>query len=222
MTTHAPSTQHNPDTKVVNVMTDPSTDRAETPAVDSVQASSENGGPQVGAARTVRVRALVVGALVFVLTALVIVTGWLWLGARDDLAAIEHRETAEQEAERRALDYAVGAAATDYQDLGAWRAELVAGTSEDMSNKLTQAATSMEQLLVPLQWNSTSTPLVATVRSETDGVYVVDSFVSVFTKNAQAPDGLASTATYSITLDSNQDWLITDVGGISDVAGGQN
>jgi hypothetical protein len=72
----------------------------------------------------------------------------------------------------------------------------------------------MEQVLVPLQWSSSARPLVAKVRSTTGGVYVVDSFVSVDTKTIQSPDPLQSTATYSTTIDSNNNWLITDVGGI--------
>jgi hypothetical protein len=35
----------------------------------------------------------------------------------------------------------------------------------------------------------------------------------------QAPDGLQSTATYSITIDSAHDWQISDVGGIGSVVG---
>jgi Mce-associated membrane protein len=35
----------------------------------------------------------------------------------------------------------------------------------------------------------------------------------------QAPEGLQSTATYSITIDSNHDWQISDVGGIGSVVG---
>jgi hypothetical protein len=78
----------------------------------------------------------------------------------------------------------------------------------------------MEQLLVPLQWTSTSKPLTAKVRTDTNGMYVVDTFVSVLTKTTQAPDNLQSTATYSITVDANS-WLITDVGGIGAVVAGK-
>ena len=72
----------------------------------------------------------------------------------------------------------------------------------------------MEQILVPLQWNSTSKPLAAKVHSSSGRVYVVDSFVSVLTKTAQSAEPLQSTATYSVTIDSSKDWQITDVGGI--------
>ena len=116
-----------------------------------------------------------------------------------------------------ALDYAVNAAAMDFKDLGAWKSRLVEGTSPQLKEKLSKAADSMEQILVPLQWNSTAKPLVAKVRSQEGGIYVVDAFVSVLTKTVQAPEGLQSTATYSITLDGNNNWQITDVGGIDAV-----
>ena len=77
----------------------------------------------------------------------------------------------------------------------------------------------MEQILEPLQWNSTAVPLAAKVRSSANGIYVVDTFVGVETKTMQAPDGLQSTATYSITIDSAHDWQISDVGGIGSVVG---
>ena len=117
-------------------------------------------------------------------------------------------------AEKIALDYAVNAATMDYKDLQTWKVKLVQGTSPELNNKLTAAGTSMEQVLVPLQWSSSARPLVAKVRSNTGGVYVVDCFVSVDTKTIQSPDPLQSTATYSTTIDSNNNWLITDVGGI--------
>jgi hypothetical protein len=107
----------------------------------------------------------------------------------------------------------------NFQDLNTWKGKLVNGTTPSLHDQLTKAATSMEQLLVPLEWNSTSQPLVAKVRSETNGIYVVDTFVSVLTKTTQAPDSLQSTATYSITIDSKNNWQISDVGGIGAVVG---
>ena len=50
----------------------------------------------------------------------------------------------------------------------------LAGT--ELVKKLTDAGTSMEQVLIPLQWSSTAQPLVAKVRSTTGGIYVVDSY----------------------------------------------
>jgi Mce-associated membrane protein len=159
-------------------------------------------------------RSLVVGAVMVLLIAAVAALGWLYIGARDQLHAQAMQSAKDSHAEKIALDYAVNAATMDYKDLQAWKVKLVQGTSPELNNKLTAAGTSMEQVLAPLQWSSSARPLVAKVRSNTGGIYVVDCFVSVDTKTIQAPDPLQSTATYSTTIDSNNNWLITDVGGI--------
>jgi len=67
----------------------------------------------------------------------------------------------------------------NFQDINTWKNHLVNGTSPELTDKLTKAAKSMEQLLIPLQWTSTAQPLTAKVRTDTNGVYVVDTFVSV-------------------------------------------
>jgi hypothetical protein len=157
-------------------------------------------------------------ALAFALLLAAVVTmTWLYLDERGRIE-LQQREAADkQHAEQIALDYAVNAATMNFQDLNTWKSKLVNGTTPPLTDKLTKAATSMEQLLLPLEWNSTAQPLVAKVRSDTNGVYVVDTFVSVLTKTTQAPDNLQSTATYSITIDRNN-WQISDVGGIGAVA----
>jgi Mce-associated membrane protein len=159
-------------------------------------------------------RSLVHGAVLVLLIGAVAVMTWLYVGARHQLDAKAAEAAKESRAEKVALDYAVGAATMDFKDLQAWKVKLVQGTSPELNGKLASAAESMEQVLVPLQWSSSARPLVAKVRSVTDGVYIVDSFVSVDTKTIQAPDPLQSTATYSTTIDSKNNWLITDVGGI--------
>jgi len=120
-----------------------------------------------------------------------------------------------------ALDYAVNAAIMDYKDLGPWKQNLIKGTTPELSDKLTKAATAMDQILLPLQWKSTARPLAAQVRSDSNGVYIVDAFVGVTTRTVQAAEGVESTATYSTTIDSNNAWRITDVGGIDTVVGGK-
>lgn len=170
---------------------------------------------------SVSLRALLVGALVTALAVCVGVLGWLYLDARKELDEQAHRTAVDQRAEQIAMDYAVNAAQMDYRDLNAWKGRLVAGTSPELKTKLSGAADSMEQILSPLQWESSAKPLAAVVRSSAGGVVVVDSFVSVLTKTTQAPQGLQSTATYSVTIDSNNDWQITDVGGIDGVVGGR-
>lgn len=168
---------------------------------------------------SVSVRTLLLTTLIAGLLASVGVMTWLYLRANAKLDDEARQAANNSHAERIALDYAVDAAKINAQDLGAWKKNLVKGTTPELKEKLSSAATSMEQILVPLQWNSTAIPLVAKVRSNANGIYVIDTFVGVDTKTIQAPDGLQSTATYSITIDSNHDWQISDVGGIGTVVG---
>lgn len=165
------------------------------------------------------VRTLAVTTAFLVLLVGVGVMTWLYFGEREKVEAQTRQAQNKQHAEQIALDYAVNAATMNFQDLNTWKAKLVKGTTQSLNNKLTKAATQMEQVLVPLEWSSTAQPLVAKVRSETNGIYVVDTFVAVLTKTTQAPDSLQSTATYSITIDSKDNWQISDVGGIGAVVG---
>lgn len=164
---------------------------------------------------SVSARSGVVTIVIACLVGAVSVMSWLYIRAQNQLDTQARRSQDYSRAEKIAVDYAVNAAAMDYHDLSGWKAKLVAGTTPELKGKLTKAATSMEQILIPLHWDSTAEPLVAKVGSETSGVYTVDSFVSVLTKTVQAPDGLQSTAMYSITIDSNKDWQISGVGGVS-------
>jgi len=163
---------------------------------------------------SISVRTLLVAGLIAALVAGIGVMTWLYLGAKRELDEQARAAANTKRAEQIALDYAKNAAAMNYKDLPAWKDKLVAGTSPELKKRLGAAADQMEQILVPLQWDSTARPLAAKVRSEVGGAYVVDAFVSVMTKTAQGPDPLQSTATYSVTIDSNKDWQITDVGGI--------
>lgn len=160
------------------------------------------------------VRSLVVASLFLVLLAAAGTSTWLYFGERSEVQSQQRQAADDGRVEQIALDYAVNAATMDFHDLNAWKSNLVEGTTPAMNEKLSKAATQMEQLLVPLEWTSTAKPLVAKVRSNTNGIYVVDTFVSVMTTTTQAPDNLQSTATYSITIDSNDNWQISDVGGI--------
>ncbi|QLL10119.1 hypothetical protein [Mycobacterium vicinigordonae] len=168
---------------------------------------------------SVSVRTLLVATLVSALVASVGVLVWLYLGERAKLDEQARQVANNSHAERIALDYAVNAAKIDARDLDVWKKNLVKGTTPELKTKLDEAGRSMEQILTPLQWNSTAIPLAAKVRSNANGIYIVDTFVGVETKTVQAPDGLQSTATYGITIDSNHDWQISDVGGIGSVVG---
>jgi hypothetical protein len=168
---------------------------------------------------SISLKGLAVSSVIAVLAVAVAVLSWLYIGASNKLSAEARAAEERKHAEEAALDYAVNAAQMDYQDFEKWKVKLVNRTSPELNEKLTTAAGSIQEILTPLQWKSSARPLTAKVRSESNGIYVVDAFVSVLTKTMQAPDGLQSTATYSVTLDSNNDWQITDVGGIDAALG---
>ncbi|QVI27218.1 hypothetical protein MN2019_23865 [Mycolicibacterium neoaurum] len=164
---------------------------------------------------SIKLRDLATGVLIVVLFVAAGVLGVLYFNSEQELRAEALRSENNARAEKAAMDYAVNAADMNFEELDPWKAKLVAGTSPELSKRLTDAAASMEQVIVPLQWVSTGQPLASKVRSEIGGIYVVDAFVAVETKTMQSPDPLPSTATYSVTIDSEHGWQITDVGGIT-------
>lgn len=166
---------------------------------------------------SIPVRSLRSAAAIVALVGAIGALMWLYVGAQRELDAQARQAQGHAQAEKIALDYAVDAAEIDFQDLGAWRVRLTARTGPELKEKLTKAGQEMEQILAPLEWTSTARPLAAKVRSATGGIYVVDCFVSVLTKTVQGREPLQSTATYSVTIDSNNDWQISDVGGIGTV-----
>ncbi|RDI68368.1 hypothetical protein [Nocardia pseudobrasiliensis] len=201
---------------------------AKQPAVIEARAADEGTESRGETTVSMRLSTLILLGAVVLLAIGVLASGWGWYAAagareaaRTDVAALRTASDNRHHAEQVAGDYALGAANMDFKNLPDWSKRLTANTSPELAHKLTQAATSMEQIIVPLQWVSTPTPIAAIVRSEHDGVYVVNCFVSVMTKNTQAPDGIQSTATYTVTVDKNADWKITDVGGIDSALGGK-
>lgn len=201
---------------------------AESEAAESTAAEAEDRETDIaqkkrpstpGRSISISVRALALGTLISALVAGLAVMTWLYFDANRKLDAQELQARDNHHAEQVALDYAVKAAVIDYKDLSPWKRALVEGTTPELAKKLTDAANAMEQIVLPLQWSSTAKPVVAKVRSHANGVYVVDSFVSVMTKTVQAADNLQSTATYSVTVDPANGWKITDVGGIGQVVG---
>lgn len=189
---------------------------ADLPADVSDDAPSE---PRSRRSISVSVRTLMVGAVITVLAVALAVMAWMYMGAQTQIADNARAADNARHAEQIATDYSVNAAVMDYKDLGPWKQNLVKGTTPELKEKLTQAATAMEQILLPLQWSSGAQPLAAKVRSSTNGVYVVDAFVSVMTKTVQSAEELQSTATYTVTIDSNNAWQISDVGGIATAVG---
>ena len=186
---------------------------SDDPAVDEKGGAAGKKNRQV----SFSLRSLAVTVIAIGLIAAVAVMTWLYIGAKHELAAQTATIDNTSHAEQVALDYAVNAAIMNYKDLGPWKQNIVKGTTPELADKLTKAAGAMEQIVLPLQWSSTAKPLAAKLRSQDKGVYIVDAFVSVMTKTVQAPDELQSTATYAVTVDSNNAWKISDVGGIAAV-----
>ncbi|QQG90155.1 cytochrome d ubiquinol oxidase subunit II [Mycobacteroides chelonae] len=147
------------------------------------------------------------------LVALCATLGFLLLKARGELSNRATAASDEQHAERIATDYAVGAATINYQDLPAWITKLKANTAPAMSSKFDATAPKLQQILLPLKWVSSATPIAAKVESVNGSIYKVDVFVSVNSTTAQTPDGTQTTVTYNVTVDKQSDWKITDVGG---------
>lgn len=202
-------------------MADQTEDPAGSPSAGAAGATDspeDKTGEQSGAGRpgtvSIQVSSLVRGALIAVLAVLAIVFAVLYFTARADLADRDERAADDRRAEQLATEYAVGAATVNFQDLDAWIAALKKNTTPQLAGKFDETAPKLEQILVPLQWTSTATPIAAKVMSGQDGVFKVNVFVNVTSTNAQNPDGTQTTVTYTVTLDENAGWQVTDVGGV--------
>lgn len=215
MTINDTDVQETSDAVLPEVSAEANSSPAATTLADADDTATRRGSRSI----SLSLKDLILGAVIAALVVAVATLGWLYTGARHQVDDQVVQSANNARAEKIALDYAVNAATMDFKDLQAWHVKLVAGTTPELTKKLSDAGTSMEQVLVPLQWSSSAKPLVAKVRSSNGGIYVVDSFVSVQTKTVQAPEALQSTATYSTTIDSNNNWLITDVGGIGSAMG---
>lgn len=163
---------------------------------------------------SIRFSAIVLGAAIIALVAATGVFAALWLSARGDLSDRDAAAAADRHAEQVATDYAVGASTINFQDYNAWVAKLKTNTSPQLANKFDATAPKLQEILAPLKWSSTATPISAVVTSDTGGVYKVNVFLNVNSTNAQTPDGGQTTVTYNVTVDSGAGWKITDVGGM--------
>ncbi|NKY18018.1 hypothetical protein [Tsukamurella spumae] len=201
-----------------------------TPKVTKRAAEDEPSAEPEKKSRGIVVTPLMLGlaAIVVVLAVAATAFGFLWLSAssaRDDargqLASITRTDDRNAHAKDVAVKYAIGAATVDYQNLDPWRTALVANTTPELANTLKTASTDLEQVYVPLQWQSTATPLGAIVVSDKDEIMVVNVFVNVVTKSTQRPQGIPSVTTYALTIDTKQNWVISDVSSIDGALGGK-
>jgi Mce-associated membrane protein len=204
----------------------PESDKAPESTDSGATASETSTGGSTGGSsrwtnRSFSTRSILVTLAVVAAIAVIAVLSWQLVAARSEVDDLNAASADRTKAEQVALDYATGAAQMSFENPDDWRSRLTKGTTPELGDRLDKASTSMEQLIKPLQWSSTAQPISAKVESESGGVYQVQAFVNVFTKNAQAPDGIESTATYKMTIDKNNDWVITDISGIGSNLGGQ-
>ncbi|WP_067824639.1 hypothetical protein [Nocardia inohanensis] len=160
-----------------------------------------------------RVSTVVTAVAVTALTASTITFGALYASSHRELAGRDAQAADAEQAERVAMDYAVGASTIDYRDTKGWLTKLKAGTSTTLASKFDATATQLDQILLPLQWTSKATPVQAVVVSDNGGVYKVNAFVDVDSTSVQTPQGGRVTVTYTVTLDKHDGWKITEVGG---------
>ncbi|MFC8386363.1 hypothetical protein [Nocardia sp. NPDC057272] len=170
-------------------------------------------GTAEGRQISVRLSTVATVACVAGLAVTTVTFGALYLSERGELSDRDARAAADKQAEQAAMDYAVGASTIDYRDPKAWLAKLKANTTPQLSAKFDATATQLEQIILPLQWTSKATPVQAAVKSESGGVYKVNAFLDVDSTSAQSPQGGRTTVTYTVTLDKNDGWKITEVGG---------
>ncbi|MEU0507435.1 hypothetical protein [Nocardia sp. NPDC005998] len=162
---------------------------------------------------SIPIATVVWGVALAAMTILAATLAGFLIAARGDLADRDAAAADHAHAEQVATDYAVGASTVNYAEFASWVGRLKQNTAPTLANKFDATAPKLEELLTPLKWTSTANPITAKVVSDSAGVYQVDVFVNVSSTNAQNPDGAQTTVTYTVTVDRNSDWKITDVGG---------
>ncbi|MFB7719123.1 hypothetical protein [Nocardia sp. NPDC056100] len=178
---------------------------------EAVQQDTRAGKPSV--TLSLPVSTLIAGAVAVVLLLISGTVGVLLWQSRGELADRTAAAADDRHAEQVATDYAVGAATINYKDFNSWVAKLKTNTVPQLANTFDATAPKLQELMVPLQWTSTASPIAAKAESVSGSSYKVDVFVNVTSTNAQNPQGVQTTVTYNITVDKNADWKITDVGG---------
>ncbi|AHH19969.1 hypothetical protein NONO_c51850 [Nocardia nova SH22a] len=206
-------------------MTTPDLEETATPRQESAAdehgagertAASRPEAPPSRASRTVSISLSTVlraGTCAVLLVALAVSTA-AWWSARGDLRAEHAAGAARDHAQRVAMDYAIGASNIDDADFNGWVGRLKANTTPQLANKFDATAPKLQQILAPLKWKSSARPIATTIASESGGVYKVNAFIGVNSTSAQSPDGGQTTVTYTVTVDSGDDWKVSDVGGL--------
>jgi len=211
-----------------NVEEKTSSDSTSTPAADeSAETKADEKKP---AARTgdtttptsTRRPRLLIGTLAALVVILAVVAGvavYYASSYRDDYTTLRDANADAQRAEDVASDYAVKAALINYRDFDPWFAALRTNVDDKMRQQFASSESVLRQLLGQLQWVSKGDLVGSDIKSQNNGVYVVQVFVDVQVTNVQSPGGVKTTALYPITVDRNKNWTITDIsGGVAPLA----
>lgn len=192
--------------------------RAVDAEADAASANPGESAPQTPAPSARKTVSLPLSTLVAAVVAVLAigataVTTGLWLNARGDLDDRDATVAAEQHAEQVATDYALGASNINFSDLNAWQGRLKANTTDKLANQFDAAGPKLNEALTVLKWTSSATPVAAKVVSRDGDAYVVDVFLDVTSTNAQNPQGVKTTVTYTVTVNPDG-WKVADVGGM--------
>ncbi|MFI5779110.1 hypothetical protein [Nocardia sp. NPDC051570] len=176
------------------------------------EAESTESTPKTVSIRLSTVAVAVAGVALIAATA---VFASLWVSARGQVSDHDAAAAADQHAEQVATDYAVGASNINFQDVNSWIAKLKTNTTPQLANKFDATAPKLQDILVPLKWTSTATPVAAKVMNTDNGIYKVDVFLNVTSTSAQTPEGAQTTVTYTVNVDPHSGWKVADVGGMA-------
>ncbi|NNH74625.1 hypothetical protein HLB23_33060 [Nocardia uniformis] len=187
------------------------TDTAAT--VPSAADAPASPGPAARKTVSLPLSTLVAAVVAVLMIGATVVTTGLWLNARGELSDRDAKAAAEQHAEQVATDYALGASNINFADLPAWQSRLKANTTPKLSNQFDAAGPKLSEALTVLKWTSSATPVAAKVITRDGDAYVVDVFLDVTSTNAQNPQGVKTTVTYTVTVNPDG-WQVADVGGM--------
>lgn len=189
----------------------PEDSASSAPAPGPAEKSAPGSAPQRWWWSVRAVAAVAVAALVVAVT---FVALWATDDSADRLAALQSRLDTEAAAEHTASTYALNVSKVDFHDLAGWRAALTHGVSGQLAPKLDAAVDVVGPWLTEMEYTATARLLAAKVAQSDGNSFVVQVFVDMTSKSKQAPDGVAATATYTVTMDRASNWTITDVGGV--------
>ncbi|ADG80747.1 Mce-associated membrane protein OS=Tsukamurella paurometabola (strain ATCC 8368 / DSM / CCUG 35730 / CIP 100753 / JCM 10117 / KCTC 9821 / NBRC 16120 / NCIMB 702349 / NCTC 13040) OX=521096 GN=Tpau_4178 PE=4 SV=1 [Tsukamurella paurometabola] len=163
-------------------------------------------------------------ALTLVITLLAVAAGvatFFALHYRGQVNDMEQAAADRARAEDIAGKYGVNAATVDFNDIAPWLQNLKSGVTDQVAKRVDGAAEVMRMVVVPVRLQSKGKLVGTKVSDEANGVYKVMVVIDTDATSLQAPQGTTTTTAYTITVDSNQNWLMSDIGNALSGGSGQ-